>query len=545
MQKQSLYPELRPYAALDVMNNMNGIDRRSFLYQSAALATAAFVLPQSSSAAFAATSSGRSYHPIDDGLPVRPLEDPLPWRSIADSFDAFIGDPLNKVLIQRPDGKPGFVSALEGKTDGGLTTFAPILLGKILREDDVSGLIPSLEGYFSQEHGIFLDGVGATLCEYWYLMNINALAAGIIRTSLSHDVHWTAKLRSSFERLIDLAKQINYDFNDQGYDFKAHKPFTLKDIYRQPDCIAGYGYLMLFGYEFFGDQKFLVESRTALTRYQNFSKNPWYEVPSGAMGSLAAARLSITDSTVDFHKALSFVFDPRIALMHTGTWGGKEVNGLMSGFSTEPPDQVYSMESMVVLPYVLPTLRYRPEYANDIARYALNTLANLRYFYSDYLPKENQSRPELPPAFPYERLDKTLHGQSPYAAGDYDSHRSVYGGAYAMWLGKMVLPTTEKQILQIDISRTDFLAAKSHPSFLVYNPLSERRTVPIATGHAKADIYDLATHSIIARGVAGSASIALESGQARVLVVLPAGSKRSIKAGVLHFDEVAVDYSPA
>ena len=377
------------------------------------------------------------------------------------------------------------------------------------------------------------------------MMNINALAAAIVRRSLSTDIRWTGRLRSSFERLISLAKQIHYNFNDQGYDFKAGKPFTAKDIYRQPDCIAGYGYLMLFGHEFFGDEKFLTEARTALTRYQEFSKNPWYEVPSGAMGSLAAARMSTRDSAVDFHKALGFVFDPRIALMHTGTWGGKEVNGLMSGFSTEPPDQVYSMESMVVLPYVLPTLRYRPEYANDIARYALNTLANLRYFYCDYLPKENQSRPELPAAFPYERLDKSSHGKSPYAAGDYDSHRSVYGGAYAMWLGQLVLSTHEKQILQIDISTTDFLVAKSYPSYLVYNPLSESRTVPLAIGSAKADIYDLATHRIIVRGVTNSTPIVLESGQARILVVIPGGSKRSIRQGVVYFDEVAVDYNPA
>jgi hypothetical protein len=528
-----------------LMNSPDQIDRRSFLYQSAALATAALVFPQASSLAVAATASARlQYQPIEDGLPARPLEDPLPWRSIADSFDAFIMDPLNKVLIQRPDGRPGFVSALEGKTDGGLTTFGPILLGKVLRDDDVADLIPSLEGYFSQEYGIFLDGVGATLCEYWYLMNINALAAGIIRTSLSKDSSWTTRLRRSLERLIELARQIHYDFNDQGYNFKEHKPFTAKDIYRQPDCIAGYAYLMLFGYEFFGDEKFLSESRTALTLYQRSSKNPWYEVPSGAMGSLAAARLSTVDPGINFHKALSFVFDSKVGLMHTGTWGGREVNGLMSGFSTEPPDQVYSMESMVVLPYVLPTLRYRPEYASDIARYALNTLANLRYFYPEYLPKENQSRPELPPAFPYERLDRTLHGKSPYAAGDYDSHRSVYGGAYAMWLGQMILPTTERQILQIDISKTDFLSEKSYPSYLLYNPPGERRTVSIAVGPDKADIYDLATHSIVVRGVEHSTPIVLEGGQARVLVVTPANGSRSMKHGVVHFNGVAVDYGP-
>ena len=518
-------------------------DRRTFLSRSAAFTATAFALTQSSPLSFAASrTSGSTYRTIEDGLPARPVEDPLPWRSIADSFDAFIGDPGNKVLIQRPDGKAGFVSALEGKTDGGLTTFAPILLGKILRKDDVGHLIPSLEGYFSEPYGIFLDGVGATLCEYWYLMNINALVAGIIKTSLAKDPHWTTRLRSSFERLIVLAKQINYDFNDQGYNFKEGNPFTLKDIYRQPDCIAGYSYLMLFAYDFFGDQKFLAESRTSLTRYGGFLKNPWYEVPSGAMGSLAAAKLSTLDPSVDVRKILSFVFDSKVGLMHTGTWGGKEVNGLMSGFSTEPPDQVYSMESMVVLPYVLPILRYRPEFANDIARYALNTLANLRYFYSDYLPKQNQSRPELPPAFPYERLDKSLHGQSPYAAGDYDSHRSVYGGAYAMWLGQIVLPTVEEQILQIDISQTDFLTLSGYPTFLIYNPLEVGRKVSIALGSSKGDLYDLVTHRVIARQVSESASIPLDSKQARVLVVLPAGGKRQTKQGVLYVDDVAVDY---
>jgi hypothetical protein len=99
------------------MNKMNRTDRRSFLYHSAALAADPLVLPQSPSLAFAATNApDRPSRPTEDELPLRPLEDPLPWRSIADSFDAFIGDPLNKVMIQRPDGRPGFVSALQGKT---------------------------------------------------------------------------------------------------------------------------------------------------------------------------------------------------------------------------------------------------------------------------------------------------------------------------------------------------------------------------------------------------------------------------------------------
>ena len=38
------------------------------------------------------------------------------------------------------------------------------------------------EGLFSEPYGVFLDGPGKTLCEYWYLMNVNALAFALIRT---------------------------------------------------------------------------------------------------------------------------------------------------------------------------------------------------------------------------------------------------------------------------------------------------------------------------------------------------------------------------
>lgn len=528
------------------MDKINRSNRRTFLYCLTACTAGAFTLEpwiQRSFAAEVLSRKGAPYSPINDGLPAKPLEEPLAWRSIADAFDAYIMDSGNHVLIQRPDGKPGFVSALEGTTDGGLTTFGPILLGKILRGDDVAQLIPSLEGYFSVDAGIFLDGVGADLCEYWYLMNINALSAGIIRSKLPNDPKWTARLQSSFERLISLAHQIRYDFNDQGYNFKEHRAFTNKDIYRQPDAIAGYSYLMLLAFDIFGDQKFLAEAKIAVSRYQSFSHNPWYEVPSGAMGSLAAARLSTFDPSVDLHKILRFVLDPNIGLMRTGLWGGKEVNGLMSGFSTEPPDEAYSMESMVALPYLLPVLRYRPEYANDIGRYALNTLANLRWFYSDHLPLDQQDRPELSAAFPYERLDKSAKGQSPYATGDYESHRSVYGGAYAMWLGQIVMPTADKYILQIDISQTDFLSGPTYLTYLYYNPWDGKRSILMNVGNEKMDVYDLGAHRLLDKSVTGSVRISLDAGESRILVVIPTGRKRTTRNRILYFGEIAVDYA--
>lgn len=480
--------------------------------------------------------------PITDGLPPRPAAEPLDWRARGDAFDGYVMDAGNKVLQKRPDGSMYFASALEGTGDGGMTTFGPVVLGKILRGEAVDGLVPSMASYFNEDAGIFLDGVDADLCEYWYLMNVNALASGIVRSRLSHDLMWTGRVRKSTDRLIELAHQISYNFNDQGYRFNTRVPFTNKDIYRQPDAVGGYAYLMLFAYEMFGEQKYRKEASKALGLYQGFAQNPWYEVPSGAMAALAAARLSVREKGVDVRRTLSFVLEPGGHPMQTGKWGGREVNGLMAGFSTEPAGQAYSMESLVTLPYLLPVLRYRPEYAVDIGKYLLNTAANMRLFYSDCIPRENQSRPDLTSAIPYERLTMEVNGKSPFASGDYGSHRSIYGGAYALWWGELVKPTEDKYILQMNLSRSDFLSAKSFPTYLYYNPWADEKQVSLKLGGAASDIYDLSRHRFAGKGKSGSAQLTIPAGGARVVVIVPSGGERKSEKGALLCDGVPVDY---
>lgn len=521
------------------MTNGNGLGRRRFLSLTAS-AVAGLALARSSPAAFAA--DGVDGIPLADGLPARPASEPLNWRARGDAFNEYVMDPRNQVLRKRPDGTFYFASALEGTGDGGLTTFAPILLGKILRGEAVDSLIPSMSAYFGEKSGIFLDGVDAELCEYWYLMNVNALAGGIVRSHLPHDAAWTSRVRKSADRLIELAHQISYNFNDQGYRFNTNVPFTNKDIYRQPDTVGGYGYLMLFAYEMFGDERYLKEARKALNLYQSFPQNPWYEVPSGAMAALAAARLSTQEKGIEMRRILSFVLDGGGHPLQTGKWGDMEVNGLMAGFCTEPAGQAYSMESLVVLPYLLPVLRYRPEYAEDIGRYLLNVAANMRLFYSDCIPRKNQSRPDLTSAVPYERLTKELGGQSPFASGDYGSHRSIYGGAYALWWGELVRPTQEAYILRMDIARTDFLCEKCFPSYLYYNPGPRAKYIEQTLAAQESDIYDLTRHKFLKEKHKGRILLEIPGREARIVVVVPSGGSRKWENGTLTCDGIAVDY---
>jgi len=450
------------------------------------------------------------------GLPTRPEEKPLDFRKIADAFDGYVMDPAHGVNRRGKDNRQFFASALESTEDGGLTCYGPMAMGRELRGNGLEELGKSLSGYYSETYGLFLDGPGASLCEYWYLMNVTALAFALIRLRFGEDAAWLARVESSALRLKEMAQQIHYNFNDQGYDYAKRAPFTNHDIYRQPDAVGGYSYVMLLAWKLTGREFCLAEAKTGIDRYLAFAKNPWYEVPSGAMATLAAARLEGMGYSADAGKALGFVLDSKIGLMATGQWGGRAVDGLMAGFCTEPAGEVYSMESMVTLPYLMPAVRFRPELAGEVARYALNAAANLRWFYPEYLPAENQSRPDLPSMVPYERLSREAKGHTPYAEGDYAGHRSVYGGAYAMWLDKMMEPQDDPWLLRWDLNKTNFLDRDLPPAFLYYNPWPAKKhvTIEIAAGRVR----DLSNGRFL-EPHAGKVKLALGAQESRVIEI--------------------------
>jgi hypothetical protein len=315
-----------------------------------------------------------------------------------------------------------------------------------------------------------------------------------------------------------MAQQLHYDFNSQGYDFAKAAAFTNHDIYRQPDAVGGYSYVMLLAWKLTGKELFLAEAKTAIDRYLDFAANPWYEIPSGAMAVLAAARLEAMGYPTNARKALGFVYDAKIGLMASGRWGGREVNGLMAGFCTEPAGQTYSMESMVTLPYLLPAVRFRPELAGEVARHALNVAANMRWFYPEYLPRENQSRPDLPPMFPYERLSRDEKGHSPYATGDFAGHRSIYGGAYAMWLDKMIQAQGDPWLLRWDLGKTDFMEPDLPQAFLYYNPWPEEKRVKVVTTNKQSHVYDLMGKKPLAAHV-GTLELKLRPLEAQVIEI--------------------------
>jgi hypothetical protein len=461
--------------------------------------------------------------PYVEQMPDQPKESPLDWGFIATRFHDHVLNPENKIKFEDEKGKIKFGAFYE---DGGheLITYGGIVLGKILCNEDVTELLPSLEDYYSETFGIFLNHPDNKLEEYWYLMYVNCLAAEIIRKRLIDNAAFSSKLERSLDSLVEIAHQVNYDFNDQGYDFAGKKPFTNEEFYRQPDTIGAYAYLMLLGYETFENESYLDESVEALTVYESFDTNPWYEIPSGAMACLAGAKLNSMGYSFDLNKILNFALDAKEGCLHVGTWGEKEVNGLMlgwHGYSREDAEKTaYSLETFLLLPFILPVVRYDVRFAKWIGKYALNMSANSKLFFPDYMPQEAQSRPELSADIPYETLHQNKEGHSPYAFGDFHSHKSVYGGALTLWLDSIVQKTEDDFILQLNVTKTNFLTSETSPTYLYYNPYSENRTITLNAGEESVDIYDLESKGFVRRNSRMKVELSIPGKSTRVVSIV-------------------------
>lgn len=478
------------------------------------------------------------------GVPSRPREVPLDWGQMARAFDQVVMDPANGVLFQNSHGHTAFTAFLEGRTGQDasheLVSYGPIVLGKRLLGDDVTALLPTLSEYFNETTGVYMNTPGETRIEMWYLMYANSMAAHITRRELSHDAAAMARWRRGVDTLRSMALSIDCDFDHQGYNFATRSPWTRQDIYRQPDAVGGYAYLMLLAYEMWRDTGYLEQARRALDLYLAFEHNPWYEVPSGAMAAVATARLRALGYEIDVGRALDFVLDPAAGMV-VGTWGDRAAHGLYRGWRHSQPESAYSMESLVVLPYLLPVARYDVRFARSIAKYALHVAANARLFYSDFM-RGSESRGDLTPSVAYERVYASYKEHSPYAAGDCPGHKSIYGGGYALHWGALVKPTEDPYILQLDVASSDYLAPRTYPTYLYANPHETARTVCVDVGPELADLYDLTRHRTIAAEVQGRVPVNLDSNSARVIALVPPGSAPAGKGGRLVIDGIVVDY---
>jgi hypothetical protein len=245
----------------------------------------------------------------------------------------------------------------------------------------------------------------------------------------------------------------------------------------------------------------------------------------------------------------------------------------------------FAMGSYQAPAWLLPVVRYDQRYARSIARYALNAANSCRFFLGIDLDWDHQDhldwRQSLPNGqgflFSYEGFRTEAHHADaqhpfrPYATGDpialfsrkYNSNNhaqywvdktnfsrsseniSLYMGNHIGFLGAIFNATDVPGIIAWDLAKTDYFRPKCYPSYLVYNPYTEEKTIQFDMGAAAGDLYDSVTGKFIKRNFRGKQPLVIESDRAMVLVIVPAGGTASSDGPKFMVDGVVVDYRRA
>ena len=111
-----------------------------------------------------------------------------------------------------------------------------------------------------------------------------------------------------------------------------------------------------------------------------------------------------------------------------------------------------------------------------------------------------------------------------------------------LW-GELVKPTEDEYILQMNLSQSDFLCARSLPTYLYYNPRGQEKQVTLSFQAGTFDVYDLGSHKFVAEHQSKSMALSLPAEASRVIVIVPSGAKRKLDGATLSCDGVPIDYS--
>lgn len=484
------------------------------------------------------------YHfPDTDQMPERPALPVPDYAALAQAFHAAMLEPKNKVLRHRANGHPRFGAYLLSDSDE-LVTWGILAIGEWISGRDPAWIAVSYPDFFVPETGLYMNFPGGMVSEFWYLFYVNTLAGAVLSALYPHDAQARTRMGAAADGMALLAEKMYYDFNQQGYRFDQDAPFTDKPIFRQPDSIAGYAYNMLFAARRADRPQYLARSVEALERYQAFEENPWYEIPNGSAGLLAACWLNAHGHALNVQKIAGWVFDHAQGPLQTGTWGGEQVDGLMMGWRNKTRaaalGEAYSMETLMPLQFLLPAMRYCPQLADAVGKWVRCVLSNFQLFYARGTQPLHETRPELDARIPYEKLEKRRGPHSPVACGDFHGERSVYGAGYLDWLAALARPTNDPDLFALDLSLTDWLAEERYPVFLLRNPAAEARTVRFTPAPVwqklRPELYETGTlHAALWDAQTGAPlktdAVPVPANGFKIVALLPKGVTPALRCG--------------
>ena len=367
-------------------------------------------------------------------------------------------------------------------------------------------------------------------------------------------------------KFYDADKILNGNYDYSYFDYGKMKPMK-NNVCAQPDAAAGHAWVLYSAYKKFGDKKYLDGALSALTALESQTKNPTYEllIPFGAY--LSARINAEQNKNFDIDKMLGWTFDGTPICREgwgilVGNWNGFDISGT-TGSTVDHGGYGFLMNTYDSAWPLVPLVRYNQSYANAIGKFMLNAANASKLFYPDYMPDKHETIPQLADAgkgvIAYEGIikksnyDKYDYIEAPVAQGDgplwvpgknpEESQLSVYGSGHAGIFGSIIEKTNVDGILKLDLLATDFFHDKAFPSYLMYNPFDEVKSINfyIKKGQ-KVNLYDTVSQTFIAKNVRNKANIKIKSQNSVVILVVPSNGKVSYKDGKMTVNNVIVDY---
>ncbi|MCC6461761.1 MAG: hypothetical protein IT260_14900 [Saprospiraceae bacterium] len=446
------------------------------------------------------------------------------------------------------------------------------LVGIDKSKQDGRNYVRMLRNYFSKDNGwnvvMNFTNKGAHIGggygnDFWYEVYNNVLfyAVGNYYPSEEGYPEIMRTIADQFYRSDSvMANGYSYSF----FDFKTMTPGK-NHIPAQEDVAAGYAFILYGAYQKFGDEKYLRAARHALDVLASQKENRSYEILMAFAPYMAARLNAETGAQYDVQKFMNWTFDGD-AVGREGwgvivdNWGGYDVSG-MSGSTVHNGGYGFAMNTFDLAWPLSAMLRYDQRYARAVGKWMLNAANTARLFYPDEIPDSLQALPDrkaiTQKVIAYEGLIKSSiyeqhKGITPFAQGDGplwapgmppETMFSVYGSGHVGIFGGLIQATNVPQILQVDCRATDmFQREKAHPTYLLFNPYLESKTVQVHLGPNPVDLYDAVSRQIIRRNASGQTQVDIPGDTARLLVLVPAGSAFSMHNGRLLAAGIPVDY---
>lgn len=451
------------------------------------------------------------------------------------------------------------------------------LMGIDKTTQDGFNYVKMVQNYFNSENGwnIMMNNTHPSVAlmgggygrDWWYDVFPNVLYYAIC------DLYPGVAKADSLQLLIaeqfyaaDSVLNGNYDYSFFDY---SKMQGVVNNIPKQQDASAGHAYVLLNAYEKFGDERYLRGARSAMDAYASQPESRFYEVLM-PFGALVGAKLNAAHGTnYDLQKFLNWTFDGcKAEDGRTGwgviaeRWGDYDVHGLQ-GSITDGGGYAFLMNSFDMAWPLVPMVKYDNRYATAIGKWMLNVANAARLFYPYEIDDAHQWLPEKKDitknVIAYEGLRKAddygkeaLKNISPVSLGDGpkwvdgqpdESMFSLYSSSQVGIFGSIIQKTNVEKILQLNCNATDFYSANDFPTYLYYNPYNESHQVNFASAQdGSFDLYDALTHEYLLKNTTDGVAFSMAAKSARLIIVLPAGSKIDYDKTSLRVDNKIVTY---